>query len=375
MIQTLTDSVLVLTAFLLIILTIVLLVQKNINILSRNLLVAFLLSKAFLNIRWLVFNFRIIKYADFTFFYFISKSGFFLLAPLLFLYVKSLCQKNFQLKKIDLLHLIPFSLILVFESITATLLLSESAATNTIFYAIFVTNQGKIFWTSNLIQILLYIITMLRMPQFFGTKTKDLYSPAETKNLKWLKSLLLLLVFHWIFITSQAVLITLNISNRTLLSLLSLYSIVIFLVFATILVFKGLKLSKIFSVIEEKSKYANSPLPDNIIKKYANDLSDYMKNHKPYLISSLTLNDLSENLSIPSWQLSQIINEHFQQNFFNYINSHRIEEAKRLLSDSNNGHRTVLEILYEVGFNSKSAFNIAFKKHTGITPSQFKNSH
>jgi len=375
MIQALTDSTLVITAFLFIILTIVLLVQKNINLLSRNLLVAFLLSKAFLNIRWMMFNFNFMKFADFTYFYFVSKSGFFLLAPLLFLYVKSLCEQNFKLKNTDLFHLVPFVFILLFQIATASIVISESPETNTLLYKTFITNHGKIFWTSNLIQILLYIVTMLRIPQIFGKKSKDQSSSIEIRNLKWLKSLLILLVLHWLFITSQAVLTTLEISNITLLSVLSLYSIVIFLVFATILVFKGLKQLQIFSVMEEKPKYANSPLAGKIIKEYADDLANFMKNQKPYLASSLTLNDLSEKLSIPSWQLSQILNEHFNQNFFNYINSHRIEEAKRLLSDTNNDNRTVLEVLYEVGFNSKSTFNIAFKKYTGLTPSEFKNSH
>jgi len=375
MIQILTDSALILNAFLFIILAIVIVVQKDINKLSRNLLVAFLLSKAFLNIRWILFNFDFIQYSDFTYFYFISKSGFFLLAPLLFLYVKSLCEKIYSLKNADLLHLIPFVLIIGFQLITSNIVTSDTTDTNSISYKIFISSHGRIFWTNNLVQIALYIITMLKLPQIFGRKTEDYHSSIDNINLKWLRSLLLLLTLHWLFITSQAVLTTLDINNENLLSLLSLYSILIFLVFATILVIKGLKQLKIFSQMEEKQKYANSPLAENIIQKYANDLSDYMKLRKPYLDSSLTLNDLSENLSIPSWQLSQILNEHFHQNFFNYINSHRIEEAKQLLSDTNNGNKTVLEVLYEVGFNSKSAFNIAFKKHTGKTPSEFKNLH
>jgi len=54
------------------------------------------------------------------------------------------------------------------------------------------------------------------------------------------------------------------------------------------------------------------------------------------------------------------------------VNSYRIEEAKKFFSDPVNRKKTVLEILYEVGFNSKSVFNNAFKKHTGITPTQFR---
>jgi YesN/AraC family two-component response regulator len=96
-----------------------------------------------------------------------------------------------------------------------------------------------------------------------------------------------------------------------------------------------------------------------------------MDKEKPYLNPTLTLKELSTELSIPSRYLSQIINEHMQSNFYDYISKYRIEEAKKLLSDLS-CDKTVLEILYEVGFNSKSSFNTAFKKFTGITPSRFK---
>ena len=62
-----------------------------------------------------------------------------------------------------------------------------------------------------------------------------------------------------------------------------------------------------------------------------------------------------------------------RQNFYDYVNGCRIEEAKRLLQDAIHRKKTVLNILYEAGFNSKSAFNLAFKKYTGMTPTEFKN--
>jgi AraC-like DNA-binding protein len=64
-----------------------------------------------------------------------------------------------------------------------------------------------------------------------------------------------------------------------------------------------------------------------------------------------------------------------QQNFFDFINRYRIEEAQRLLTDPPDKKITVLEVLYECGFNSKSSFNTLFKKHTGLTPSEFKKKN
>ena len=70
-----------------------------------------------------------------------------------------------------------------------------------------------------------------------------------------------------------------------------------------------------------------------------------------------------------------MINETVGQNFFDFVNRYRIEEAKKLLANPADKKITVLEVLYEVGFNSKSSFNTLFKKHTGLTPSEFKKKN
>ncbi len=99
-----------------------------------------------------------------------------------------------------------------------------------------------------------------------------------------------------------------------------------------------------------------------------------MENDKPYLNPSLSLTGLANDLSIPHRELSQIINEEFGQHFYDFLNRYRVDESKRILKDPVNSKNTILEICYSVGFNSKSAFNTAFKKHTGITPTEFKNN-
>jgi AraC-like DNA-binding protein len=109
-------------------------------------------------------------------------------------------------------------------------------------------------------------------------------------------------------------------------------------------------------------------------KKYKNKLIQYMETQKPYLDSSLSLNDLSKKISIHHHHLSQILNTYLNQNFFDFINSYRIQESKKLLSENGRNKMTILQVLHETGFNSKSVFNTAFKKHTGMTPTQFRNS-
>ena len=73
--------------------------------------------------------------------------------------------------------------------------------------------------------------------------------------------------------------------------------------------------------------------------------------------------------------LSQVINESLHQSFFDFVNRYRIEEAKQQLTHPEDEAITILEILYNSGFNSKSSFNTLFKKYTGLTPTEFRKNH
>ena len=104
-------------------------------------------------------------------------------------------------------------------------------------------------------------------------------------------------------------------------------------------------------------------------------LRESMENEQIYLNPDLTLTALSKKVGIHTNYLSRLINEKFKMNYSDYINLFRIQEAQKLLSDPAHQEKTVLEILYEVGFYSKSVFNTAFKKFTGETPSSFRRRH
>lgn len=371
MAKMLTDIVLSIAGFQLILLALVLLLRQSKNRFNRNLLVAFLLTKAFLMIRWFVFRFDLLSYANNMYSYHISSAAFFLLAPLLYFYIRSLCYKNFRFKKSDVIHLILFLLIIVFTTLSVKISL---ARVENAWYKIFDTRHYQIFWTLNLVQILCYIIAMLNTVYIYQTKLKNRYSSIEKINLNWLLMLLVLITLHWLFVTTRAALVVLNITVGNLIQLIDLYSITIFLVFTTILVIKGMAQLKIFTGIEDKPKYAELKLPDTEIQNHINRLTHYMTREKPYLTPSLTIEDMSAKLAIPTWQLSQAINQTFNQNFFNFINRYRIEEVKQRLNKAPDNKKTILEILYEAGFNSKSTFNQVFKKHTGMTPSEFKRA-
>jgi AraC-like DNA-binding protein len=102
------------------------------------------------------------------------------------------------------------------------------------------------------------------------------------------------------------------------------------------------------------------------------DLQKLMSEQKVFKDSHLNLNGLSTKLNVSELTLSKILKDSFNLTYSQYISFQRLEEAKKLLKEAHNNDIRINEIMYEVGFNSKSAFNTWFKKNTGFTPSAFK---
>ena len=118
------------------------------------------------------------------------------------------------------------------------------------------------------------------------------------------------------------------------------------------------------------TKYKNSPLDDDQAAVIFNELQSHITKDRPYLVSTLTLEELSTSADIPRHYLSQAINQKAKKNFFDFINEFRINEAKSLLL--NHPKQSVTDIYINAGFNSRSAFYNAFKKYTGLTPNQYR---
>jgi AraC-like DNA-binding protein len=119
-------------------------------------------------------------------------------------------------------------------------------------------------------------------------------------------------------------------------------------------------------------KYQNSTLTDEQQANGLKQLQAAMARDKLYLDSELTLTGLASHLQLPPRHLSQIINSCTGQNFIDFVNGCRVEEARRLLANRT-CTSSILSIAMDVGFNSKSAFYNAFKRHSGQTPSQYRD--
>jgi len=122
-------------------------------------------------------------------------------------------------------------------------------------------------------------------------------------------------------------------------------------------------------------KYQKNKIPDELAQKAFELLKEIMAEKTPFTDSNLTLVDLAEMIHIRPYHLSQLINSRTGDNFYVFINSARIKYAAELLKDPSHKEKSILEIIYMSGFNSKSAFNTYFKNIMGETPSNFRKKH
>jgi AraC-like DNA-binding protein len=141
--------------------------------------------------------------------------------------------------------------------------------------------------------------------------------------------------------------------------------------------FTVLKKSLFFQESNERTsrKYEKSSLTPEIQAATIGKLEAIMLAEKPYLDPGFSLPALSKRLGVSTHHLSQILNEELKQSFFDYLGAYRIDEARQLLADQSNGYIKIEEIGQMVGYNSKSAFNTAFRKITGSTPSEYRKKY
>jgi len=121
-----------------------------------------------------------------------------------------------------------------------------------------------------------------------------------------------------------------------------------------------------------QKKYAHSGLDKDQINNIILSLGQAMEKEKLFLDSEITIEKIAEHIQSSRHHLSQVLNEGLHRSFYDFINYYRVEEAKHLLADPKRVEHKIASIAYDAGFNSLSTFNDIFKKHTGITPSQYR---
>lgn len=302
--------------------------------------------------------------------------------PLIFLYTASVIYRDFRLRKADLFHFLPF--VLFFLATEIAYLSAGSKQQIEILTGIYERRMpSAVYLATGVIYLhfLTYLFLALRLVKKFQAAAANHYSRAETITIGWLRQVIL---FFLVLMVVSAVNSYLSFQSwQNAYFIMLSVTVALLLLFIVLALFRALNNPAIFSGwnktdIEEasqKPKYASSTLSSAEKHHILEKLQHHMLASKPYLEPELTLEQLAQQLSVKPKILSQVINELLQQTFFEFINHYRINEAKRLLTNPVDKKITVLEVMYEVGFNSKSSFNTLFKKHTGLTPTEFRKQN
>ncbi len=286
--------------------------------------------------------------------------------PVLLLYVMSITQHAFRLHLSHLMHLIPSVLfvitMLIFSVHTSDLRLL--APVETAVAGAVVTS----LWDLAKFMPLLYACASVIIVQRYRVQLKDEYSHFSTTEPDWLNVLTLGFFSSWAW-TVMVHLIAKFSTEETADSLGIADNYVTFALINALFTYSLVYAHQMLTTRAEPARDSSDSRPTEQAIARVKKIMDV---EKIYLEQNLNIEQFSARLGMPVKEVSAVINKHFGTNFFEYINSYRVNEAKILLADKSMEHKTVLDILLESGFNSKSAFHRFFKRLVGMSPTEFR---
>ncbi len=290
----------------------------------------------------------------------------FLTAPLLYISILYFTSINKKFNKKMLWHFLPFAIFSLFRFpffITGKNIEFNYETGTIVFFVLRIALplQALIYW----------ILSFIKLQKHLK-KLHQISSSTEKNDLIWLKYFLLILVlimlvwFNLIFFNLESL-----IQFTPFTYLLSVFFLAYFsLQQKEIFDFSKSELNELSSIQIYKN---DSPkrVSGNRLNELDQKLRMLTESEKVYLENDLSLPKLAKKLEASCNETSFVINELYQDNFYNFINRYRIEEAKKLLLSDKYNQLNVLGIAYESGFNSKTTFNTTFKKYTGMSPTEF----
>jgi AraC-like DNA-binding protein len=290
----------------------------------------------------------------------------FLQGPFLFAFVVSLVGMRQRFTGLDFLHLLPFAGFVLYMAISQGLKVFSLAGADT-------TISVSIFSISNLFAILLllsvpfYIVWSLLIMR---RARLALPSPAQSSRFRWIWSFIAGLGVVWVAAMASAAL-----NQKQLAQPHMIFWALTIVVY--VLGYLGLTRTSVFTAPEFEAlknelqpKYRKSGLKPADARALYDDLVGHVDDDQAYLDADISLGALARELGYSTNHVSQVINEFDQCNFHDFINSRRVAEVCRRLQDSQ--ETNLLELAMDVGFNSKSSFNRAFRKFAGVTPSEYQ---
>ena len=307
----------------------------------------------------------------------------FLYGPLFYLYSRHLTSERDALQWKDALHFLPALIILLYSS--PVYLLSGDQKIE----FIYLMNTDRpldfaIIGNLKPLHGLIYTILVIRVIARHDRRIRTTYSNIDRISLRWLRSLTIGVAVIWAIVVGSigaADLFNLHFSGFDL----AIYLCISILIYA--IGYMGLQQPELFRRASGKDtptpalatpegqpgRYAKSGLSDVTAGEILARLRTLMEEQRPYLNGDLTLAKLAELTGVSPHNLSEALNTRLRLSFYDFVNSYRVDEVKRRLTAREFERYSVLSIAYDSGFTSKTSFNTTFKKHTGMTPSQFMN--
>ncbi|MBR9853071.1 MAG: helix-turn-helix transcriptional regulator [Algicola sp.] len=283
----------------------------------------------------------------------------FFYAPFLYFFAMNITKGEVSIKE-HRIHFVPF-IIFSLLSIAVVLYLFLDSSGAAFKLMVYLRNTFESLYFLQVIGYTLAGLWILKKYQATSKKSREIS--------KWIKVILTVFLLIWVLFLMNSIMI-----EFPFLSSLSLFlGMVLLMALANITLFMLFSNPEYFynTLVPKVVKSYSS---DVVTKKKYDDLCRIVKEKELYKIPDLKIGDLSDAIQESARNTSAIINTYYEGNYYDFINSYRIEEAKNLLENMEQDV-TILSILYEAGFNSKSVFNTVFKNMVGETPSSYRKTH
>lgn len=283
----------------------------------------------------------------------------FIKPPILFLTALAIVDHNFKLRKVHLLHFIPFGLLLLLN-IPFYL---QDASSKLAFVADFMdfvpTYQSFEFYLffSFYLNIGAYVALSIKALNKYRLHVKNNKLANWYLNVMWIYSTTLIIGFIYFVIQPSGIL---EIPFFNIVSMLTMTFLI---------------QSIAYSFLTRSSVFTSRSVPvvNNISKQVEDEklIRNKLEVEKLFLNDELTLTDFAQSLEMSPKYVSYLINQRFGNTFKDLVNHYRIEEAKTMIYEQAHNKVSLIEIAFDSGFNNKVSFYRTFKKHTGLSPSAF----
>ena len=295
----------------------------------------------------------------------------FLFGPFLYVYVRRLLFKKDQEFFLTKIHFLPTVIFVLISCYYLTFYNPEE------YYELYVEGKLDLFWSSVAICIkvlnALYLVASFNLIRRFKKNEKLVFSFNQSP-IKYLNIFLIavgLCILAWALSAVNSKFFDMYFTYVN-------YSTVwiAIAIFIYVIGYYSLKQPELFRMrLKPSVKRQKDRLAELESQLLSEKLDNLMLNEKLFLQSNLTLKEVADTLETSTNNISWLLNNVYKSTFYDYINGYRIKEFIQKIENKEDIHQTILALSMDVGFNSKSTFNKAFKLKMNDTPSNFIKKH